>query len=211
MASNLPSSFLRGGGASSYTPPSQKSYTASSSEADASASQKQDNSGLALILAGIALLLSLASFYLSFFAEKPLSEYQKQQLLGIADDLRSLQNREIRMTAPTQTYVRINKTYPIGDMFPESFDVPLEFTIPISTQLVGVSAAGHPVVFRVEESVPVKTKVRINGSKAFAGHNITLNKELPMEAVWSSEIRVRAAYGQDLNDIIDRLEALAKK
>ncbi|MEM4348104.1 MAG: hypothetical protein QXN37_00865 [Candidatus Anstonellaceae archaeon] len=209
MASNLPSSFLRGG-SGSYTPPSQKIYTASG-ENEASPSQKQDNSGFALMVAGVALLLSLASLYLSFFVERPLSEYQKQQLLGIADDLRSLQNREIRMTAPMQTSVRINKTYPIRDMFPETFEVPLEFTIPINTQLVGVSPAGHPIVFRVEESVPIKTKVQINGSKAFAGHNITLNKELPMEAVWSSEIRVRAAYGQDLNNIIDRLEALAKK
>ncbi|MCX8197123.1 MAG: hypothetical protein N3G80_02285 [Candidatus Micrarchaeota archaeon] len=205
MVSNLPSSFSKG--SSSYSSFEKSAQQSTSQE---TSQQRQDGqSNLAITVAFIALLVSIASFYFAFFAERPLSAHQKEQLLGIANDLRSLQNRDIKMTAPMYATVRINKTYPIRDMFPASFDVPLEFSIPINTQLVAVSTTGQPVIFRVDENVPIKAKIQINSQKAFGDHNITINKEMPIEATWSSDIKVRAAYGQDLNDIIDRLEKLA--
>jgi hypothetical protein len=161
------------------------------------------------MLAGLALMLSLASLYGAFFAERPLSASQKDQIAGIANDLRSLQNREIQMSAPLQTTIHLNKTYPIRDMFPETFEIPLDFEIPIDTQLVAVSTTGQPVAFRVQENVPIKVRIPIKSAKAFGNNSVMINKDMPLEAVWSSSIRVRAAYGQDLNGIIDKLEAIA--
>ncbi len=172
-------------------------------------SPQESDSNLPLILAAVSLLVSLLCLYGVFLAERPLSISQKEQLAGIANDLRALQNREIQMTAPLQTTIRLNKSYPIRDMFPDTFELPLEFEIPIDTQMVAVSTTGQPVAFRVQENVPIKVRIPISSAKAFGNNSVQINKEMPLEAVWSSSIKVRAAYGQDLNGIIDKLDALA--
>jgi len=53
-----------------------------------------------MVVAVLALALALLSVYGTYFMEKPLSPAQKAQLMGIAEDLRTLQNRNIVMTAP---------------------------------------------------------------------------------------------------------------
>jgi hypothetical protein len=163
---------------------------------------------LPTLLACAALLISLASFYGAFFADHPLSPAQKAELLGIAKDLESLQNKEITASTPVQTTIMLNRSYPIKDLFPDTFDIPLEFPIPIDTQLVGVGAGGQPVSFRVQESVPIKVKIPINSAEAFGNNSIRIEKELPVQATFTSSIRIRATYGKDLNSIIDRLEKM---
>ena len=162
-----------------------------------------------MIVAALALALALLSVYGTFFMEKPLSPAQKAQLLGIAEDLRTLQNRNIVMTAPVSTTITLNRSYPIKDLFPTEFDIPLSFVIPIDTSLVGLSGTGQPVQFRVQEEVPIEVVVPISSSKAFGNNTIQIQKELPVEAKFTSAINIRAAYGQDLNNIIDKLESVA--
>ena len=205
MASSLPSSFSRpsSGGAPAYQPSAAPSPPPIRPPAESS------GSSLPLVLAVIALLVSLACLYGTFFADRPMSPLQKAQLLGIADSLRSLQNREIQMSAPLQTFVYINATYPIKDMFPLTFDMPLDFEIPIDTQMVAVSTTGQPVAFRVQENVPIKVRIPINSARAFGNSTVQITKSLPLQTTWSSDIKVRAAYGQDLNSIIDKLETMA--
>lgn len=102
----------------------------------------------------------------------------------------------------------LNRSYPIKDLFPDTFEIPLEFPIPIDTQLVGVGAGGQPVSFRVQESVPIKVKIPIKSAEAFGNNTIRIEKELPVQATFTSSIRIRATYGKDLNSIIDRLEKM---
>ena len=210
MPSNLPSSFSRGG-SKPYSPPSEK-YSqperAPSQGAPEMASQG-GASNITLVVAVLALALALLSVYGTYFMEKPLSSAQKAQLMGIAEDLRTLQNRNIVMTAPVSTTITLDRSYPIKDLFPAEFDIPLSFMIPIDTSLVGLSGTGQPVQFRVQEEVPIQATIPISSAKAFGNNTIQIKKELPVEAKFTSAISIRAAYGQDLNNIIDKLEAVA--
>jgi hypothetical protein len=204
MASNLPSSFSRpGAGAQKpYSPPENK-------QAAPAAETAPRGSGLTLLVAVVALALALASVYGTFFIEKPLSPAQKQAILGIANDLRTLQNRDIVMSAPVSTTINLDKSYPIKDLFPAQFNIPLSFNIPIDTELVGLSSTGQPVRFRVQEEVPISATIPIASAIAFGNNTIQIKKTLPVEAKFTSSIKIRAAYGQDLNNMIDKLEAIA--
>ncbi|MCX8175569.1 MAG: hypothetical protein N3E51_05180 [Candidatus Micrarchaeota archaeon] len=206
MASNLPSSFSRTGGASpQYSPPPSPSPPSAPLLPSISS-----ESSLPLLLSGLALLIALIAFYGAFLSDKPLSPAQKAALRGIADDLRALQNRDITLSAPVSTTISLDRSYPIADLFPTYFEIPLSFEIPIDTQLVGISTTGQPVSFRVQETVPIKAKIPISSTQAFGTETIRIKKEMPVEAKFSSTVKVRAAYGQELNGIIDKLEELAR-
>ena len=162
-----------------------------------------------MLLAVIALALALIATYGAFFMDRPISAAQKEQLAGIAGDLRSLQDRQISMSAPIQATAYINQSYPVSSMFPATFDIPISFSIPIDTQMIAVSTTGQPVAFRVQENVPINVSIPIQSATAFGNNTVTIEKDMPIVAVWSSNINVRAAYGQDLNAIIDKLDAMA--
>ena len=203
MPSNLPSSFSHPGASKPYTAPEPQAQAPS-------AAPQGGASNITMIVAVLALALALASVYGTYFTEKPLSPAIKAQLLGIADDLKTLQNRDIVMTAPVSTTITLDRSYPIKDLFPSEFDIPLSFIIPIDTSLVGLSGTGQPVQFRVQEEVPIQATIPISSAKAFGNNTIQIKKELPVEAKFTSAIKIRAAYGQDLNKIIDKLESVAK-
>jgi len=208
MASNLPSSFSRGGSAAGkpYPAPEERRAPAPVMET----SQQGGGAGnVTMIVAVLALALALASVYGTFFIERPLSPSQKAAIAGIANDLRALQNRDIVMSAPVSTTISLDRSYPIKDLFPAEFEIPLTFNIPIDTQLVGLSSTGQPVQFRVQEEVPISVTIPITSSQAFGNNTIQIKKELPVEAKFTSSIKIRAAYGQDMNSIIDKLDAVA--
>ena len=206
MPSNLPSSFSRPGASKPYS-----ATDAASTGAPEMAHSGGGSSNITMIVSVIALAIALLSAYGAFFMERPLSASQKTQLLGIAEDLKTLQDRDIVMTAPVSTTISLDKSYPIKDLFPPEFDIPLSFMIPIDTQLVGLSVAtGQPVQFRVQEEVPIQTTIPISSAIAFGNNTIRIQKDLPVEAKFTSAIKIRAAYGQDLNNIIDKLESVAK-
>ncbi|MFA5930662.1 MAG: hypothetical protein WC861_07320 [Candidatus Micrarchaeia archaeon] len=200
MPSNLPSSFSRPGASKPYSAPEPQAQ---------SAAPQGGASNITMIVAVLALALALASVYGTYFMEKPLSPAQKAQLMGIAEDLRALQNRDIVMTAPVSTTISLDRSYPIKDLFPSQFDIPLSFIIPIDTSLVGLSSTGQPVQFRVQEEVPIEATIPISSAAAFGNNTIRIKKDLPVEAKFTSSIKIRAAYGQDLNNIIDKIEAVA--
>lgn len=202
MPSNLPSSFSRPGASKPYSAPEPQAQPPN-------AAQHGGSSNATMVVAVLALALALLSVYGTYFMEKPLSPAQKAQLMGIAEDLRTLQNRNIVMTAPVSTTISLDRSYPIKDLFPSEFDIPLSFVIPIDTQLVGLSSTGQPVQFRVQEEVPIQATIPISSAKAFGNSTIQIKKELPVEAKFTSAISIRAAYGQDLNGIIDKIEAVA--
>ena len=203
MASNLPSSYSRTGGAtpsvSTFTPPGSPRQPQSSGE----------ESSPAIYVAVLALLLAFASIYLFLFTERPLSPAQKTVLMGIAKDLRTLQDREIQLSAPVATTIELNRSYPISELFPPEFDIPIDFSIPVDTQLVGVSTTGAPVSFHVKEDVPIKAIIPISSATAFGNKTIRIQKTLPVEAKFTSIVKIKTAYGTDLNNMIDKLEALA--
>jgi hypothetical protein len=204
MASNLPSSFSRGGSAApqpdkaAFQPPKQQAFTPTGSS----------DTAPFMFLSIIALLISLASFYGAFYAEHPLSPAQKAALAGIADDLRSLQNQDVTLAAPVSGTLHLDQAYPASQMFPDTFTITADFNIPVDTEIVAVSATGQPVQFRMQENIPVNATIPISSAKAFGNQTIRISKDFPVDARFSSSIKVRAAYGSQLNSIIDRLDNL---
>jgi RNAse (barnase) inhibitor barstar len=83
--------------------------------------------------------------------------------------------------------------------------MPLAFDIPINAQVIGISSTGQPVQFTLQESVPISVSVPIDSATAFGDNTIHIQKELPVDARFTSTIKVKAAYGQDLNNLIDKL------
>ena len=203
MASNLPSSFSRPGASAPEKPAlplgSQKQFSPGSTESNT----------LFMFLSILALLISIASFYGAFYAERPLSVQQKEILKGIAEDLRELQNRDVTFAAPVSTTLYLDQQYSTKDMFPPNFNINMDFQIPLDTQLVAISATGQPVSFRVQENVPVKATIPISSYSVFGNTTVRIKKEFPVDAKFSSVIKVRAAYGKELSGIIEKIDELA--
>ena len=201
MASNLPSSFSRPSAAQEKqsSPLPQKPFAPSGSG---------DGNTLFIFLSILSLLISIASFYGAFYSDKPLSAGQKEALRGIADDLRALQNRDVILAAPVAATLSLDQQYQSRDMFPPTFTLNADFNLPLDTTLVGVSPTGQTVSFRVQESIPIKAAIPISSSSAFGDTTIRIKKDFPVTAKFSSTLKVRGAYGKELNSIIDRINNL---
>ena len=164
---------------------------------------------LSILIAIIALGISVYSLYTSYSANTSLSVSQKEQIAGIANDLKTLQNKDIALYAPVQTKLKLNKSYPIRDLFPLTFSMPLEFSLPLDTEVVGISSSGQPVRIKLQESVPVKTVISVNSSKAFGNGSIRMDNDLPVDVELYASVRMRSFYREELNSIIDRLDGLS--
>lgn len=167
-------------------------------------------SSLPLMISFIALIIALAALFVAFTVPSPISPAQKAQLKEISNALRTLQSKDITMTTPIRTTVYIDKSFPLQDIFPSTFSLPLSFNIPVNTQLVGVSASGQPVIFKVSETIPVVANVPIDSEKTFGNSFITIKKEIPIESRFNAAVNIRAAYGSELNTIIDKLDEMGK-
>ena len=163
-----------------------------------------------ILIASLALVVALAALFVAFTIPSPLSSQQKQELKEISDALRSLQSKDITMTTPIRTTVYINKSFPLQDIFPPTFSLPISFNIPVNAQIVGISSSGQPVIFRVNESVPIVASVPIDSEKTFGNSFITIQKDIPIDSRFDAAVSIRAAYGSELNKIIDKLDQLAQ-
>ena len=121
-----------------------------------------------------------------------------------------MQSKDITMTTPIRTTVYINKSFPLQDIFPPTFSLPISFNIPVNAQIVGISSSGQPVIFRVNESVPIVASVPIDSEKTFGNSFITIQKDIPIDSRFDAAVSIRAAYGSELNKIIDKLDQLAQ-
>ena len=208
MPSSLPSSYIQAG-----AKPPQNLYAQQQEKRESAQAPGSGGGGgmgsLPLIIAIIALGISILSLYTVYTAEKPLTVSQKVAIAGIADDLKTLQNKDVSLYAPVQTKLTLNNSYPVRDLFPATFNIPLEFTIPLDTEVVGLSSTGQPVRFKLEEDVPVKTVVQVSAAKAFGNSTIKMDKDLPIDVELYSNVKIMSAYRQELSSIIDRLDALS--
>lgn len=206
MPSSLPSSYSR---LPQKPPVQQESYSPPPEAKRQEASGESGFGALPLFVAIIALALAAASLYLFFYGEKPLTPSQQAELAGIASDLRDLQNKEISVYAPVKTNIYVNRSYPVRELFPATFVMPLDFEIPIDTELVGLGTTGQPVRFKVQESVPISVVVSVQSAKAFGNSTIQIDKNIPVDVELYSNVKIRSAYRQEIESMINRLDRLA--
>lgn len=167
-------------------------------------------SSLPIILSVLALLLAASSLYLTISAPHGLSEADRSSLKAIAGDLRTIQQKEITLSSPLRTTVFVEKTFPVSDILPNYFSIPLSFNMPIDAQLTAISNTGQIVPLRINDTLVVRTLVPLDVNKTYGGVNVHISKEIPIDTRFAVNLRVSAVYGKELNDMIDRLERLAE-
>ncbi len=187
-----------------------------SSSSDLSSSQSFDNSGsggssLPLILSIIALLLGAASLYISLnnTSGAGISAGDRAQLMGIAQDLRLLQQKQFSATSPDlQTVVSVEKSFPLSDILPTTFYVPLSMNIPIQGMVTGVSANGQVATFRVNDTLQLRANVPVDMTNSTRSIIVNINKDIPITTRIRSSFQISMVFGDELNSIIQRLETI---
>ena len=178
-------------------------------ELESQGAQAATMSKLPLILGVIAILLSASALFVSLNGSKGLDANDRAALKDIASDLRAIQNKEITLSSPLRTTVFIEKTFPIADILPDSFDLPVTMDIPIDTTLTAQSNTGQIVPLHVNDNFKVNTSVPIDVAKTYENVKISINKEIPIETRFSATLKVSAVYGKELNDMIEKIDKLA--
>jgi hypothetical protein len=162
----------------------------------------------ALVL--ISLLLSSAAFYSTMFMPHQLSPDQKNELKAIADNLRAIQQKDITMTSPLNTTAYIDEAFPAGDIFPNSFAIPLVGKVVINQEVPAQTTSGQIVNLKVNATIPVFTQVQIDPDTSLNATRIIIKKEIPIKTNFFATYKVQALYGKELNTIIDQVENLSK-
>ena len=80
--------------------------------------------------------LALTSLFLSITAPRGLTVEDRYALVQVAQDLRSIQQKEIVMTSPLKTAVIIDETFPLSDIIPKTFSLTLDETIPLDSRFI---------------------------------------------------------------------------
>lgn len=204
--SKLPSGLMARGKDSGK---SEAAGTNSAAPSNSSNGFSEEGPNWALILAVLALLLAGASLYLSLSNASGLGANERAQLRAITSDLRAIQEKQITLSSPLRTTVFVEKTFPVSDILPDHFNIPLDFTYPINASLTAQSNTGQIVPLRVDDTLKVHTSVPIDVNKAMSGVKVTINKEIPIDTRFSVDLKVSAVYGKELNDLINRLDALS--
>lgn len=164
----------------------------------------------AAFLSILALLLSLTSIYLTLTSQKGLDSEDRYALMQIASDLRTIQQKEIVMTSPLKTTVVVDEAFPLSDIMPGSFNIELDETVPLDSQITATSNTGQIVTLNVIDDLRIKTTVPVDSSK-LEDVQVHINKEIPIDTRFSATLKVNTVYGQEFNNIINKLEAMAQK
>ncbi|MFH0927532.1 MAG: hypothetical protein V1822_03040 [Candidatus Micrarchaeota archaeon] len=197
MASNLPSGYKE-----SKAKQKQDSYLEHVKFPSVAAQNSNFLAYAAIVIAIIALLLSI-------YTSSGIPGSTKAELKAISADLRTIQQKEIVLTSPLKASVLVDQSFPASDIFPDTFNLYVDDTIPLDSQITARSNTGQIVVFNVADDLHVKSQIPIDSNKSLAGVNVRINREIPIDTQFSATLKVNAVYGKELNDIIERLDKLS--
>lgn len=172
----------------------------------------QTGSSLPLILSIVALLLAASAlfFSLSKTSEPVISLADRESIRAIAADLREMQKKEFTLSSQdTKTVVKIEKSFPLSDVLPEDFSVPITFSIPLQAQVQAISANGQVVPLRINENLTIRAQVPFNLSKAdSADMMVSINQDMPVSTRIRGSIPISTVFPSEFNSIITKLEEL---
>jgi len=202
--SSLPSGISRGGTSASDFKPSPPKIVAG----DAGGA---GGNTLLFILVFASLAISLFSLYIATTAQTGLPAKDREQLRAIAEDLRQVQQKEITLSSPLKTTAYIEESFPISDVFPTNFAVPVKGSIPIVQQVAAQGPSGQIVPLKINTTVAINGEIPIDANKSMSNARITIKKEIPIDTRFYTTLRIQAAYGNEFNNIIDRLTAMSEQ
>jgi len=158
------------------------------------------------ILAGLAFIISLAALAFVLLSSGGMDASEKAELRAIAADLRAISAKDIVVSSPIQTTVKIDEEIPISEIFPSDFSVPLAFNLQLPKQVTAISSTGQAAVFTFDKTIPISQAARIDVSSS--KDTIKINREIPVNTQVRVAVRVGDAYGSEFEDIIERMEKL---
>ena len=170
-------------------------------------------SSLPLILSIIALLLGATSLYLSLSkssAGQSLTASDRDSIRSIAADMRAMQKKEFTLSSQdTQTIVKIEKSFPLSDILPDDYSIPVTMSIPLQASVSAISPNGQVVPLRVSENLTIRTQIPLNISKSDAANlMVNINQEVPVSTRIRGTIPISTVFPSEFNSIITKLEIL---
>ena len=156
----------------------------------------------------IAIILSIIAI---IFASAALTGpgIDKNELRGIASDLRALNNKQITVNVPINTQLYFSNAIPANQLFSGAQEIPVAFQIPIKHTFKGKDVrTGIPVDVYVEETIEAEAVITIDLTTS----SISLELVSPAQAsgTAASTITVKDVYGDEISSIADRLDRMAE-
>ena len=142
-----------------------------------------NGSMLPLVLSIIALLLGATSLYLTLNNSQNagISAADRAVLGGMANDLRALQQKEFTAASPDlQTTVSVEKSFPLSDIMPPNFAIPLSMDIPIQGNVIATSGTGQAVSLHLNDTLHLRASVPVDMTNATSGIMVNINKDVPI-------------------------------
>ncbi len=167
----------------------------------------QKPSALPLGVAAVALILAMAALFLAWDANSKLVGI-KVEAKALAQDVKTLGDKRITLSAPVRTTTGINKTIPLGSLLASTFSIPLDFQIPVNTTLVAIGSNGQPTTFAVKDSVNIRADIPVDTEKAMAGQYLTISETIPVDTQLTTNVTLSTLYGTEIADIANRLERI---
>lgn len=166
-----------------------------------------------LILSIIALLLGATSLYFSLcktMAAPTFSAADRASLRSIAADMRAMQKKEFTLSSQdTQTIVKIEKSFPLSDILPDDYTIPISINIPLQSSVSAISPNGQVVPLRINENLTIRTQIPLNLSKTDAANlMVNINQEVPVSTRIRGTIPISTVFPSEFNSIITKLEIM---
>lgn len=155
------------------------------------------------ILPILAIILSLIAISLVLT-----QGIDKNELKGIASDLRALNNKQISINIPIESNLTFNDI-PSNQLFNGKQIIPVYFEIPITQTMKGKDIrTGILMEVEINDNILVQGDITID----LTNSNVSLQLNKPAKAVGetTSIILVRDVYGNEISSIAERLDRLSE-
>ena len=165
-------------------------------------------SNLPMIISVIALILAIAALYIAFTgfgakgAAAGLSAEDKQLLMGVASDVRSLKDASLSLTVPTQTSLHLSGTLPVAEAIKQGSKLFIPVTLKVNQKVVGFDArTGTPVQVQLNDTILTSALVDFDFSAS--NSTIIIENDIPVYTVSTGTL--------SLGNLSSRLDMIAAK
>ena len=158
-------------------------------------------------LIAVSLVAAIASLALAAYSTVTLMSF-KGEVRQIAQDLKTMQGKAmVTFSTPVAANITLQKTIPLARLFPGEYTIPIDTQLRLKKRITAVSSSGTPIFFDLDETIPVKGSIPLNGD-AVNAYSLTINEKVPVNQNITMVVTISDAYPQEYTDMIKRLEAL---
>jgi len=165
------------------------------------------------VISVIALLLAASALYLEI--SKPtaaaISPSDRAAMRSIAADLRSMQQKEFITSSPgITTNVQVDKSFPLSDILPANFSLPVSADIPIQSLVTAINQNGQVATFRLNDTLHIRAQIPVDVSKSDKGMLVTIHQAIPVNTRISGSFKFSNVFPSEFNSMIQTLEQMGR-